>query len=111
MPTSDGDAYSSMSMGRGEIPSFDSMAWTFSMSPWILVSLSSSCHARMSGTVLVALAWVRKFSMSEMLSEKLGPWIGVVLSIDRIRLYVWVQKSSKDPFAEFQVLSASFHGA
>ncbi|OLE27868.1 MAG: hypothetical protein AUG49_04025 [Catenulispora sp. 13_1_20CM_3_70_7] len=56
---------------------------TVAMSPAIFEELDSSCQAMMSGTVLVATALRRKFCMSLMLSEKLGPWIGVVGSSDR----------------------------
>ena len=55
-----------------------SIAWTVATSPAIFEELASSCQARMSGTVLVATAFCRKFRMSLMLSEKLGPWIGLV---------------------------------
>ena len=48
----------------------------------------------MSGTVLVATAFCRKFRMSLMLSEKLGPWIGLVASIERTCRNVVVQNAS-----------------
>ena len=44
--------------------------------------------------MLVALAFCRKFRMSLMLSEKLGPWIGLLGSIERTCRNVLVQNSS-----------------
>jgi hypothetical protein len=84
MPTSEGAAYSSIAMGRGVMPRLFSRLVTVVMSPAIFEDLVSSCQAMMSGTVSVATAFCRKFCMSPMLSEKLGPWIGVVGSSDRI---------------------------
>ncbi len=66
------------------MPYFFSRAVTVATSPAIFDELDSSCQAMMSGTVLVATAFLKKLSMSPMLSEKLGPWIGVVASLDLI---------------------------
>ncbi|KQY22717.1 hypothetical protein ASD16_08780 [Cellulomonas sp. Root485] len=93
-PTSLGAAYSSMEMGLLLMPSSSRMPFTVATSPAIFDDLISSCHAMMSGTVLVALAFCRNFRMSLMLSEKLGPWIGLLGSIERTCRNVLVQNSS-----------------
>src|SRR3954465_11883175 len=110
-PTSLGEAYSSMAIGRRLMPSRSPIDCTGATSPAIFEELDSSCHARMSGTVLVATAFCRKFRMSLMLSEKLGPWMGLFGSIDRICRKVVVQNASYVPLADRQVLSDSFHGS
>src|SRR5215472_11723363 len=111
MPTSAGAAYSSFAIGRGAMPRLCSSPVTVATSPAIFEDLDSSCHEMMSGTVFVATALFRKFCMSLMLSEKLGPWIGLVASCARTSRYVVVQKDSKVPLDESQVLSGSFHSS
>src|SRR5450759_2129756 len=94
MPTSDGAAYSSIAMGRGLMPRSFMIEATVATSPGIFDDLVSSCQAMMSGTVSVATAFSRNLRMSLMLSEKLGPWIGVVASSERTWRKVRVQTLS-----------------
>ena len=100
-----------MAIGRGVMPRHFSRFVTVVTSPAIFEEFSSSCQAMMSGTVFVFTAFCRKFCMSLMLSEKLGPWIGTFGASDRTCRNVVVQKLSKVPLADCQVLSDSFHRA
>src|SRR5450756_6517 len=111
MPTSDGAAYSSIAMGRGLMPRSFMIEATVATSPGIFDDLVSSCQAMMSGTVSVATAFSRNLRMSLMLSEKLGPWIGVVASSERTWRKVRVQKSSYVPLDSSHVLSDSFQSS
>src|SRR5690606_10957440 len=100
-----------MSIGRWLMPRSARMPLTVCRSVMSLPERMSSCQARMSGTVFVFLAFCMNVRIVEMLSEKLGPWIGLFGSIFLISRTVRVQKSSKVPLEASQVLSDSFHGA